>query len=107
VTLFGMSLAFRQAEGCPPHLQWGPASFEPRGAPTAAPSFDEAGEPVPLGSTLIGLSSRAVFGPPGSRPADDAGARPDQIALDCGDGTFQTYAVTRVLSPGGALAAPE
>ena len=107
VTLFGMSLAFRGADGCPARLQWGATSYEPHGALADAPTFDEPGEPVPLGSTLIGLTSRAVFGPPGSHPSNDAGDRPDQIALDCNDGTFQTYAVARVLSPSGTSPKPE
>jgi uncharacterized membrane protein YedE/YeeE len=99
VTLFGMSLALRGSEGCPPSLQWGPATYQPAGAPAAKPSFAEPGEPVALGSTLIGLTTRVVYGPPGSRASAQADERPQQIALDCGDETFQTYAVSRVLTP--------
>jgi uncharacterized membrane protein YedE/YeeE len=97
ITLFGMSLAFTGARGCPPSLQWGDRGYEPVGPPSGEPAFDEPGEPVALGSTFIGLTTRAVFGPPGSRPSASAGDRPEQIALDCDDGSFQTYAVARVL----------
>jgi hypothetical protein len=99
ITLFGMSLAFSGARGCPPSLQWGDRSYEPVGPPSGQPTFEEPGEPVQLGSTFIGLTTRAVFGPPGSRPSAAAGDRPDQIALDCDDGSFQTYALARTLAP--------
>jgi hypothetical protein len=97
ITLFGMSLAFTGARGCPPSLQWGDRGYEPVGPPSGEPTFDKVGEPVALGTTFIGLTTRAVFGPPGSRPSAAAGDRPQQIALDCDDGSFQTYAVARVL----------
>jgi uncharacterized membrane protein YedE/YeeE len=99
ITLFGMSLAFSEARGCPPLLRWGDRSYEPAGPPTVEPSFEEPGDPVALGSTFIGLTTRAVFGPPGSRPSTTAADRPHQIALDCDDGSFQTYAVARTLAP--------
>lgn len=99
VTLFGMSLAFRGSEGCPALLQWDARSYEPAGEPTSEPAFTVQGEPVALGTTFVGLTTRAVFGPPGSRPSAAPGDRPDQIALDCGDGSFQTYVGARVLTP--------
>jgi hypothetical protein len=102
ITLFGMFLAFSGARGCPPHLQWGARGYEPLGPPTARPVFAAPGEPVALGSTFIGLTTRAVFGPPGSQPSAAAGDRPDQIALDCADGSFQTYAIASILTPSGA-----
>jgi hypothetical protein len=107
VTLFGMSLALRGSEGCPPSLQWGATSYEPVGPPGRKPTLSGPGEPEALGTTLIGLSTRTVYGPPGSRPSVESGDRPEQIALECGDGTFQTYAASRLLSPpAGESASP-
>ena len=99
ITLFGMSLAFSGAKGCPPRLQWGDRSYLSDGAPTDGPAFEVPGEPVALGSTFIGLTTRTVFGPHGSQPSAAAADRPDEIALDCDDGTFQTYAIDRILAP--------
>jgi hypothetical protein len=99
ITLFGMSLAFSGAKGCPPRLQWGDRSYLPVGGPMDEPAFEEPGEPVALGSTFIGLTTRTVFGPHGSQPSAPAGDRPDEIALDCDDDTFQTYAVDRIIAP--------
>jgi uncharacterized membrane protein YedE/YeeE len=106
ITLFGMSLAFSGARGCPPLLQWGDRSYEPAGQPTGAPAFEQPGEPVALGSTFIGLTTRAVFGPPGSRPSTAVADRPEQIALDCDDGSFQTYVVARTLPPASGAPSP-
>jgi hypothetical protein len=107
VTLFGMSLALRGSEGCPPSLQWGATSYQPVGPPGKKPAVSGPGEPVALGTTLIGLSTRTVYGPPGSWPSVESDDRPGQIALECGDGTFQTYAASRVLTPtGGGSASP-
>lgn len=91
IGLLGMWLAFGQLDGCPSQLQWAERSYLPAGAPAASPSFAEDGEPVELGSTFIGLITRSVFGPPGSAPSASAADRPDVIAVDCADGTFQTY----------------
>ena len=33
-----------------------------------------------------------MYGPPGSSPSTEAADRPETIALDCADGTYQTYA---------------
>jgi len=106
IGLLGMSLAFSRYDGCPALLQWGDRSYEPAGPTRAAPSFDQTGDPVQLGSTFLGLGTRAVFGPAGSRPAAKGADRPKQIALDCGDGTFQTYRLARVLGPSGTAASP-
>ncbi|HLE88758.1 MAG TPA: hypothetical protein VI733_01730 [Candidatus Limnocylindria bacterium] len=90
VGLYGMSLAFNRLDGCPERLQWGDRGYLPDGAPAAEPSFAE-GSPVEIGSTFIGLTTRQVWGPPGSAPSDVAADRPDRIVLDCDDGTVQAY----------------
>jgi hypothetical protein len=91
IGLLGMSLAFSRLEGCPRQVQWGDRAYLPAGTSAPSPDFDEPGEPVHIGSTFIGLTTRRVFGPPGSAPSTEAEDRPDRIAIDCDDGTFQTY----------------
>lgn len=90
IGLFGMSLAFSPLEGCPDRLQWGDRAYLPAGAPAAEPSFAE-GSPVEIGSTFIGLTTRRVWGPPGSAPSQAAADRPSQIFLDCDDGNVRAY----------------
>jgi len=90
VGLFGMSKAFERTSGCPDRLQWGDRAYLPTGSPRAEPSFAE-GSPAEIGSTFIGLTTRKVWGPPGSGPAASAGDRPDRIFLDCADGRVQAY----------------
>jgi len=92
IGLLGMSVAFRAQPGCPPSLQWADRTYLAEGAPTSSPAFTEAGEPVPIGSTFFGLTTRQMYGPPGSSPSTEAADRPQTVALDCADGTFQTYA---------------
>jgi hypothetical protein len=106
IGLLGMSMAFSRLDGCPPLLQWADRRYEPSGLPTDAPRFELPGEPVSLGSTFIGLTTRTIFGPPGSRQSTTAADRPDQIALDCADGFFQTYRLTAVLAPTSLAPSP-
>jgi hypothetical protein len=91
IGLLGMSMAFSHLEGCPDRLQWGDRAYLPAGTPAAEPSFAD-GSPVEIGSTFIGLTTRQVWGPPGSSPSAVASARPDRIFLDCADGSVQAYA---------------
>jgi hypothetical protein len=90
IGLWGMSKAFDRLDGCPDRLQWGDRSYLPQGLAMAEPSFAE-GAPVRIGSTFIGLTTRQVWGPPGSAPSTSAAARPGEIVLDCADGTVQGY----------------
>lgn len=90
IGLFGMSLAFSRLEGCPSRLQWGDRAYLPAGTPAAEPSFAE-GPAVAIGSTFIGLTTRRVWGPPGSTPLEAASHRPDRIVIDCADGSVQAY----------------
>ncbi|TMB58086.1 MAG: hypothetical protein E6J47_00760 [Chloroflexi bacterium] len=89
--LLAMSMAFTRFEGCPTRLQWGDRTYDPAASPAASPSFAGGGKPVEIGSTLIGLTTRQVWGPPGSDAPASANVRPDRIILDCADGTFQEY----------------
>lgn len=82
--------------GCPETLVWGDRVYTAAGDATELPVVG-SGEPVPLGATLVGVVSREVYGPPGSAPSPIAEARPDEIALECGDGTFLSYAFTSVV----------
>lgn len=90
VGLLGMSLAFSRFDGCPPRLQWDERAYLPSGSPSGEPSLGE-GEAVELGSTFVGLTTRRVFGPPGSAVPSRTADRPAAIALECGDGTYQAY----------------
>jgi hypothetical protein len=97
IGLLGMWLAFGQLDGCPASFQWSERTYLAAGSPAAIPSFAEPGDPVELGSTFIGLTTRAVYGPPGSAPSASAADRPETIAVDCADGTFQSYAYSASL----------
>lgn len=92
VSLWGMSRAFDRVEGCPDRLQWGDRVYLAAGPPAAEPSFAE-GSPVEIGSTFTGLTTRKVWGPPGSAPSPSASDRPGRIFLDCDDGSVQLFAV--------------
>lgn len=92
IGLLGMSFAFRAQPGCPDRLQWADRTYLAEGTPAPSPAFAKPGEPVPIGSTFIGLTTRQAYGPPGSSPSTQAEDRPETIALDCADGTYQTYA---------------
>lgn len=88
--VWGLSLAFQDAEGCPPTLQWEDRSYVAEGTPAPTPDLGP-GEAVYIGSTFMGPITRRTYGPPGSSPSTDAADRPALIALDCADGTFQSY----------------
>jgi len=92
VGLWGMSKAFDRLEGCPDRLQWGDRVYLPAGSPQPRPSFAE-GSPVEIGATFIGLTTRQVWGPPGSEPSSSAADRPSRIFLDCDDGSVLLFAV--------------
>jgi len=91
VGLWGMSKAFDRLEGCPDRLQWGDRVYLPAGSVRPEPSFAE-GSPVEIGSTFIGLTTRKVWGPPGSAPSSSAGDRPSRVYLDCDDGGVLLFA---------------
>jgi hypothetical protein len=82
--------------GCPETLLWGDRVYTAAGDPTELPVVGRE-EPVRLGTILVGVVSREVYGPPGRVPSPSAEDRPDQIALECGDGTFVSYEFTSVL----------
>ena len=96
IGLLGMSFAFRAQPGCPDRLQWADRTYLAQGTPAPSPAFASPGEAVPIGSTFFGLTTRQLYGPPGSSPSTQAEDRPEAIALDCADGTFQAYAWDRV-----------
>lgn len=91
VSLWGMSRAFDRPGGCPHRLQWGASIYLPAGSPAADPSFAE-GSPVEIGSTFTGLTTRQVWGPPGSATSPSASDHPGRIFLDCDDGSVQLFA---------------
>jgi hypothetical protein len=91
IGLLGMSIAFRTDPGCSRVLQWADRIYAAEGTPAPSPAFGRSGDAVEIGSTFFGLTTRRVFGPPGSSPSSEADDRPEVVALDCADGTFQTY----------------
>lgn len=92
IGLVGLNLATSRV-GCPARLVWGDEAWEADGAATSEPRIGTGGEePVEIGATLIGLTSRRVYGPPGSAPVTGSDNElPAQLSLECGDGTFQGY----------------
>lgn len=76
--------------GCPEGLQWADRTYVADSSPAPEPSLAE-GAPVWIGTTFIGMTTRDVYGPPGSEPTASAAIRPDAIVLDCADGSFQAY----------------
>lgn len=91
IGLLGMSFAFRSQPGCPARLQWADRTYLADGTPAPSPAFDADGAAVDIGSTFMGLTTRRVFGPPGSSPSTAAADRPASVSVDCLDGTFQSY----------------
>ena len=95
IGIAGLNLASSRV-GCPSGIGWQDRAYAPQGTPAPSPVAGD-GDPVKLGSTFIGLTTRAVYGPAGADPSASGTDRPEVIALDCGDGTFQTYRSTGVL----------
>jgi hypothetical protein len=92
IGIVGLNLATSRL-GCPDRIQWKDLSYRPVGAPGPSPATG-LGTAVKLGSTFVGLTTRDIYGPPGSSPSTSAADRPDVIAMDCGDGTFATYRIS-------------
>lgn len=92
IGLLGLSMATSRI-GCPDRLQWTDTGYLPADAPTESPTLPDEPEtePVEIGSTFIGLTTRKVYGPEAVDPADPNAERPTQIVLECGDGTYQAY----------------
>jgi len=86
VGAFGLSRALAPT-GCPERMQYIAQAYLPDGPPASSP---EAGL-VQIGSTFIGLTTRAVFAEASAAPSA-AGEPPDRFVLDCADGTFQAFA---------------
>ena len=78
--LLGLSMATTRA-GCPGALQWEARRYDREGTPAPSPFAGSA----EIGSTFVGLTTRKAFAAPGGS------AKPVRVALECGDGTYQTY----------------
>jgi len=91
IGLIGMSLAFRGQDGCPANLQWADRLYLADGTPAPSPAFGVDGAAVKIGATFSGLTTRTVYGPPGSSPSKSAADRPSVVSMDCNDESFQTY----------------
>jgi hypothetical protein len=97
VALVGIWVAFGNAapSGCAPALRWIDDRYAAVGTPAPSPDLPGPGEPVLIGSTLVGVNTRDAYAPAGSEPLPSAGNRPTIMAVACGDGTFQTYELDR------------
>jgi hypothetical protein len=95
VGLLGLSLATSHV-GCFNELQTSDGVYRASGSVTSAPALAGGGEPLEIGTTLVGLSTRRVYGPPGTDVNDVNAPRPPEISIECGDGTYQGY----LLEPG-------
>ena len=80
IGLLGLSMATTRA-GCPARLQWDAQGYQ--AVDTPAPSPFAGSESI--GSTFVGLTTRRAYAIPSSS------ARPERLAFECGDGTYQTY----------------
>jgi hypothetical protein len=90
IGILGLNVASSRI-GCPDRLQWRDLSYTPTGTPAPSPQTGGSGAPAKLGSTFIGLTTRDIYGPPGSSASTSSADRPTVIAMDCGDGTYLTY----------------
>lgn len=90
IGLLGLSLATSRV-GCFDALQTADGPYVAAGAPVASPTLPGGASPVRIGSTLVGLASRAVYGPTGTDVNDPNAPRPSEIAVECGDGTYRGY----------------
>lgn len=95
VGLLGLSLATSRV-GCFNELRTADGVYRASGAVASAPTLVGAGTPLEIGTTLVGLATRRVYGPPGTDVTDVNAPRPPEIAVECGDGTYQGY----LLEPG-------
>jgi hypothetical protein len=80
IGLLGLSLATTRA-GCSERLQWDAQGYQAEGTPAPSPFAGSES----IGSTFFGLTTRRVYAIP------SASARPERVAFECGDGTYQTY----------------
>lgn len=90
--------------GCPSTLYWDDATYRAEGDPTSSPEVGDV-EAVRLGVTFVGVLTRDVYGPDGTSPTAEPSDRPERLALDCGDGTFQTYVASEPNSRAAAASA--
>lgn len=85
--------------GCFDQLHTADGVYQAAGTPAPSPVL-AGGEPaVEIGSTLVGLATRRVYAPQGTNPDDPSEPRPSEVAVECGDGTFQAYRLGPEASP--------
>jgi hypothetical protein len=89
-------LAILRAEpppGCPAELMFTDVGgYERVGSPSDVPRIEGAtASPVAGFQTRAGLSTFTVWVDPADAPAASSDPLPGRIALECGDGTFQSY----------------
>jgi hypothetical protein len=78
--------------GCPATLEYTDGAFQPVGSPAPAARFEGEDAALEPGfRTSVGFASYTVWVRPGDAPTASAAPLPDDIVLECGDGTFQAY----------------
>ncbi len=90
VGLLALSLATSRI-GCFDELRTVDGSYLAVGGVTSSPELPGAAPPKAIGTTLVGLATRRVYGPPGTDVSDPRAPRPTEISVECGDGTYRGY----------------
>ena len=76
------------AAGLPRPPAMGRSHLRCAGNPGTDPGLRRTRGTVAIGATFFGLTTRQMYGPPGSSPSTEAADRPELVALDCADGTL-------------------
>ena len=98
IGLLGLWRATSQT-GCFAELHTADGVYRAAGTPAPSPALSSGERPVEIGTTLVGLATRRVYAPEGTDPQDPQAPRPSQVAVECGDGTFQAYVLGPAASP--------
>lgn len=98
IGLLGLWRATSQT-GCFDELHTADGVYRAAGTAAPTPALTGGEQPVEIGTTLVGLATRRVYAPAGTNPNDPNAPRPSEVAVECGDGTFQPYLLGPVASP--------
>ena len=78
--------------GCPAGLEYTDGAYEPVGSAAETARLEGVDASLEPGfRTSVGFSAYTVWVRPADVPTASAAPLPDDIVLECGDGTFQAY----------------